>query len=88
MLIKNEPDLVAQFCNPSTGEVKARGSRIQTHPWLHSKNEASLSNENQELELKYEVLGSLETYSHRIPSPSGYLFKSKQTNTRNQDIEN
>lgn len=85
---KNEPDLVAQFCNPSTGEVEARGSRVQTHLWLHRKNEASLSNKNQELEPKYEVLGSLETYPHRIPSPSGHLLKSKQTNTRNQDIEN
>lgn len=85
---KNEPGLAAQFCNPTPGEVEARGSRVQTHPWLHSKNEASLSNKNQELEPKYEVLGSLETYPPRIPSPSSYLLQSKQTNTRNQDTEN
>lgn len=30
-------------CNPSTWEVKAKGSKVQDHLWLHQKLEASLS---------------------------------------------
>lgn len=32
---------------PSTGELKTAGSRVQDHPWLHSKFQASLGYKEQ-----------------------------------------
>lgn len=37
-----QPDEVAHICNPSTWEVEAGGSEIQSHPQLHAKSEANL----------------------------------------------
>lgn len=35
-------DLVVHACHPSHQEAEAGGSRVQGHPWLHSKLEGSL----------------------------------------------
>lgn len=37
------PSMATRACNPSTWEVQAGGSRVQSHPWLCGEFEDSLS---------------------------------------------
>lgn len=39
----HKPSMVTRACNPSTWEVQAGGSRVQSHRWLYSEFEDSLS---------------------------------------------
>lgn len=44
LLLKEQAgSMVIHICDPSTWEVKARGSEVQHQPWLHIDFEASLS---------------------------------------------
>ena len=47
-----QPHIVAHAYNPCGWEVEAKGTRVQGHPWLHSKTEANMGSNFKNKEIK------------------------------------